>query len=133
MVRDLTWKVIERDMEGLADRFKATSRNMANINTPGYARRNVSFEDQLRDVIYSDRKLHMTVTNKGHIPSRPSSVSDVTPAEIKIKDEVYRLDGNNVDPEREMAILGETRMMYGAMSRYAARKLSHYRMVIQGR
>ena len=133
MVRDLTWKVIERDMEGLADRFKATSRNMANINTPGYARRNVSFEDQLRDVIYSDRKLHMTVTNKGHIPSRPSSVSDVTPAEIKIKDEVYRLDGNNVDPEREMAVLAETRMMYSAMSRFAARKLANYRTVITGR
>ena len=133
MLGDFTWKVMEKDMEGMAKRFKATSRNLANVNTPGYARRNVSFENELRDVIYSDRKLHMTITNPGHIPSRPRAVADVTPAEIKVKDEMYRLDENNVDPEREMAILAETRMMYGAMSRFAARKLANYRTVIAGR
>ena len=130
---DFTWKVIEKDMEGVAKRFKAASRNLANVNTPGYARRNVSFENELQDVIYSGRKLRMTVTNPGHIPSRPRAVSDVTPAEIKVKDEMYRLDENNVDPEREMAILAETRMMYSAMSRFAARKLANYRTVIAGR
>jgi len=133
MVGDFTWKVMEKDMEGLAKRFKATSRNLANANTPGYERRNVSFENELKDVIYSGRKLKMTVTQPGHIPSRPHSVADVTPAEIKVKDEMYRLDENNVDPEREMAVLAETRMMYGAMSRFAARKLANYRTVIAGR
>ena len=133
MVGDFTWKVIEKDMEGVAKRFNATSRNLANVNTPGYERRNVSFEDELKDVIYSGRKLSMTVTNQGHIPSRPRSVADVTPSEIKIKDEAYRLDGNNVDPEREMAVLAEASMMYGAMSRFAARKLANYRTVIAGR
>jgi flagellar basal-body rod protein FlgB len=130
---DLTWKVMEKDMEGLAQRFKATSRNLANANTPGYARRNVSFEDELREVVNAGKKLKMDTTDAGHIPTRPHLVSAVTPAEIKITDEVYRLDGNNVDPEREMAVLAETRMMYGAMSRFAAKKLAGFRMVIAGR
>jgi flagellar basal-body rod protein FlgB len=133
MLQDITWKVIEKDLEGLAKRFKATSRNLANANTPGYERRNISFEDELRDVVNSGAKLKMTITDLGHIPTRPYSVSDVKPAEIKIKDEVYRLDKNNVDPEREMAVLAEARMMYGAMSRFAARKLANYRTVIAGR
>jgi flagellar basal-body rod protein FlgB len=133
MLQDVAWKVVEKDLEGLAKRFKATSRNLANANTPGYERRNVSFEDELREVVNSSGKLRMTITDAGHIPTRPHSVSDVTPAEIKIKDEVYRLDENNVDPEREMAVLAETRMMYGAMSRFAARKLTNYRTVIAGR
>jgi flagellar basal-body rod protein FlgB len=120
-------------MEGLARRFEATSRNMANANTPGYARRNISFEDELRDVINAGDRLAMTVTSTGHIPTRPHSVSDVTPNELRIKDEIYRLDGNNVDPEKEMSVLSETRMMYSAMSRFAARKLANYRMVISGR
>ena len=128
-----TWKVMEKSLEGNAQRLKATSRNLANVNTPGYARRNVSFENELKDVIYSDRKLHMTTTNPGHIPSRPRRVADVIPAEIKVKDEMYRLDDNNVDPEREMAILAETRMMYTAMTRYAARKVSGLRTAISGR
>lgn len=133
MLEDFTWKVIEKDMEGLAKRFNATSRNLANANTPGYERRNISFEDELRKVVSPGRKLKMIVTNPRHIPTRPGSVGDVTPAEKKIKDEPYRLDENNVDPEREMAVLAETRMMYGAMSRFAARKLANYRSVISGR
>ncbi|GHS98558.1 flagellar basal body rod protein FlgB [Synergistales bacterium] len=130
---DFAWKVMEKDFEGLAERFKATSRNLANANTPGYARRNVSFEDELRKVINAGDKLRMTITNPGHIPTHPRAVSSVTPAEIKIKDEIYRLDGNNVDPEREMAVLAEARMMYGAMSRIAAKKVTNLRSVISGR
>ncbi len=130
---DITWNVIEKDMEGLAKRFQAVSKNLANANTPGYARRNVSFEDQLRDVLTSGKKLHLAVTDPKHIPTRPLSVSEVTPAELKIKDERYRLDGNNVDPEREMAVMAEARMMYTAMGRFAAKKLAGYRSVIAGR
>ena len=133
MLGDFTWKVLEKDMEGLTQRFKAVSRNIANADTPGYARRNVSFEDQLRDVIQSGKKLRMTVTDPRHIPTRPLLVSDVKPVELRIRDEIYRLDGNNVDPEREMSVLAETRMMYGAMNRLAAKKLAAYRSVITGR
>ena len=64
---------------------------------------------------------------------RPLLVSDVKPVELKIRDEAYRLDGNNVDPEREMAVMAETRMMYNAMNRLAAKKLAIYRTVIAGR
>jgi len=128
-----TWDVIEKDLQGLAARFSATSRNIANANTPGYAKRNVSFEDQLRDVIESGKKLKMTRTDKGHIPTSPYSIATVHPAEIKVTDEKYRLDGNNVDPEREMSILSETRMQYTAMSRFAAKKLNGLRTVIAGR
>ena len=128
-----TWNVIEKSLEGLSKRFRATSRNLANANTPGYARRNVSFENELRDVINADRRLNMTTTNPGHIPSRPRAVADIMPKEIRARDEVYRLDGNGVDPEREMVTLTETRMMYNAMSRYAARRVSSLRTAISGR
>ena len=130
---DFTWDVIEKDIQGLAARFSATSRNIANANTPGYAKRNVSFEDQLREVISSGKKLKMTCTDKGHIPTVPYSVAAVQPSEIKVVDEKYRLDGNNVDPEREMSILSETRMQYTAMSRFATKKLSGLRTAIAGR
>lgn len=133
MMGDFNWKVMEKDLEGLAKRFESTSKNLANANTPHYARRNVSFEDQLRDVIDGPRRLPMKVTDKGHIPSGPLSVSSVIPEEIKIYDEKYRLDGNNVDPEREMAVMSQTRMAYAAISRFAAKKSSLYRLVIGGR
>ncbi|MCL2146930.1 MAG: flagellar basal body rod protein FlgB [Synergistaceae bacterium] len=130
---DFTWKVIEKDLQGLAARVTASSRNIANANTPKYAKRIVSFEDQLRDVIDSGKKLKMKLTNDMHIPTLPNAVADVQPVEIRVPDEIYRLDGNNVDPEREMAILSEARMLYSAMSRFAAKKLNGLRTVITGR
>ena len=133
MLGDYTWSVIEKETECLATRFKAVTRNVANANTPGYARRNVSFEDQMREVMEQGKKLHMTVTSEGHIPSHPLRMSDVEAAEIRILDERYRLDMNNVDPEREMAVLAETRMMYSAMTRITASKVTSLRSVIAGR
>ena len=133
MLGDYTWSVIDKEAECLAERFKAVTRNMANANTPGYARRNVSFEDQMREVMERDRKLHMTVTDEKHIPSHPLRMKDVEASEIRILDERYRLDLNNVDPEREMAVLSETRMMYTAFMRVAGSKLSMLKSVIAGR
>ncbi|MBQ9564702.1 MAG: flagellar basal body rod protein FlgB [Synergistaceae bacterium] len=133
MLGDYTWSVVEKESECLAERFKAITRNMANANTPGYARRNVSFEDQMREVMEKDKKLHMTVTDINHIPSHPLRMSDVEASEIRILDERYRLDMNNVDPEREQAALAETRMMYAAMMRIASNKATMLRTVITGR
>ena len=133
MLGDYTWDVIEKESECLAQRFQAVTKNVANANTPGYARRNDSFEDQMREVMEQDKKLHMTVTNAGHIPSHPLKIKDVHAAEIKVMDEQYRLDLNNVDPEREMAVLAETRMMYTGFMRVAASKLTTLKSVIAGR
>ena len=133
MMGDFNWKVMEKTMEGLSKRFEATSRNISNASTPEYARRNVSFEDELREVVDSPRRLPMKVTDNGHIPSGPLTVSSVVPEEIKIYDEKFRLDGNNVDPEREISVLSQTRMAYNAMSRFVAKKGSLYRLVIGGR
>ena len=54
-------------------------------------------------------------------------------ADFKIMDERYRLDLNTVDPEREMAVLSETRMMYTAFMRIATSKLTTLKSVIAGR
>lgn len=133
MFNDYTWNVIEKESESLAKRFQAVTRNVANANTPGYARHNVSFEDQLREVMEQGNHLHMTVTDEGHIPSHPLKIKDVHAADTRIMDEQYRLDQNNVDPEREMAVLAETRMMYTAFMRVATSKLTTLRSVIAGR
>ncbi|MBQ3402717.1 MAG: flagellar basal body rod protein FlgB [Synergistaceae bacterium] len=133
MLGDYTWDVIEKESECLAQRYQAVSKNVANANTPGYARHNVSFEDQMREVMEQGRHLHMTVTDAGHIPSHPLRIRDVQAADTKIMDERYRLDLNNVDPEREMAVLAETRMMYTGFMRVAANKLTTLKSVIAGR
>ncbi len=130
---DKAWKVMEKDLQGLAHRFKSVGQNLANVNTPGYARREVSFEDQLDDVINGPKRLPMAATDPGHIVLHPRSAEEVVPREDRITDQLYRLDRNNVDPEIELAKLTETRMGYDGMTSFLTKKVSVYRTAIGGR
>ncbi|MDR0648371.1 MAG: flagellar basal body rod protein FlgB [Synergistaceae bacterium] len=132
MLGDFTWGVIEKDLSGLARRFEATSQNIANMNTPGYARKEVSFEDQLKELIDAPSKLPMKRTSPRHFSNVRQDLGEVKPSERHVGYEVYRLDLNNVDPETESAVLAQTRMMHQAMTRALGRKISMYRRAIGG-
>jgi flagellar basal-body rod protein FlgB len=129
---DLTWHVIEKDLDGLAKRIEATSHNIANFNTPRYARREVSFEDQLKEVIDAPQQLPLKRTYERHFSNVTQDIGAVTPYNRAVGYEIYRLDMNNVDPETETARLTETRMSYQAMSRIMGRKIALYRRAIGG-
>lgn len=129
---DLAWNVIEKDLQGLAKRLESTSQNIANMNTPRYTRREVSFEDQLKEVIDAPNRLPLKRTAEKHMSNVTADINAVSPAERSVGYELYRLDLNNVDPETEMARLAETRMTYQAMSRVLSRKVAMYRRAIGG-
>ncbi|MDR0652273.1 MAG: flagellar basal body rod protein FlgB [Synergistaceae bacterium] len=129
---DLTWHVIEKDIGGLAKRIEATSHNIANFNTPRYARREVSFEDQLKEVIDAPNRLPLKRTDERHFSNVTEDIGAVTPYNRSVGYEIYRLDWNNVDPETETARLTETRMSYQAMTRIMGRKIAMYRRAIGG-
>jgi flagellar basal-body rod protein FlgB len=132
MRTDLAWGVIEKDLAGLAKRFEATSHNIANMNTPRYARREVSFEDQLKEVIDAPSRLPLKRTNERHFSNVKAEIGEVTPSDRSVGYEIYRLDWNNVDPETETARMAETRMSYQAMTRLMTRKIAMYRKAIGG-
>ena len=132
MIQDLAWGVIEKDLEGLSKRLEATSQNIANMNTPRYARKEVSFEDQLKEIIDAPTRLPLARTSNRHISNVKINVSEVMPADRGVGYEVYRLDANNVDPETEVARLTQTRMTYQAMTRALGKKVGMYRRAIGG-
>jgi flagellar basal-body rod protein FlgB len=132
MRTDLAWNVMEKDLEGLAKRFEATSHNIANMNTPRYARREISFEDQLKEVIDAPNRLPLKRTSAKHFSNVKTEIGEVMPYERTVGYEIYRLDWNNVDPETEMARMAETRMTYQAMTRTIGRKIAIYRRAIGG-
>ncbi len=132
MIADLTWGVIGKDLDGLSKRLEATSQNIANMNTPGYARKEISFEDQLKEIIDAPRRLPLKRTSARHMSNIRTDVAEVSPHERMVGYEVYRGDANNVDPETETARLTETRMLYQGMSRSMNKRIAAYRRVIGG-
>lgn len=88
-------------------RNEAISNNLANVDTPGYKRQDVSFQSELKRALkYNDYE------------TMDAKVSHLKPNRLKPRtyddysDFSYRLDGNNVDPEAENVYLAKNQLMY---------------------
>lgn len=98
-------------------RHKVLSQNVANVNTPGYHKLDVSFDEALGK--------HMSRHGDQGVASiEPRIVEDVsTPA---------RLDGNNVDIDREMMRLNKNALLNNAYIQIIATKTAIMRRAISG-
>ena len=82
----------------------ATGQNLANVNTPNYKTKSVSF-DQLVDSLQS-----------GSLPTGQLNLQDV-------KGLQDRADGNNVDLDRELAMLKKNALAYQTLTQLLGSKL----------
>lgn len=105
--------LLNKDLDGLWSRQQAISDNLANVDTPGYKAKQVSFEDQLRAQLSNSSENQYDMIN-GIKSTQPNvTVSD---------DQTQRLDGNNVDTEQQNVEMARTQLNY----MYSLRELSDY-------
>ena len=114
---------IEKALDVAWKRNEIISENIANVDTPGYKRKDVKFEDYFN----SELKL-------GRISNFNSRLSGSE--KIKViydsSNYSYRLDGNNVDVEREMAIMAENTIRYNTLINRITGQLNKIRTIIKG-
>jgi len=103
---------------------KAIANNIANINTKGYKRYYVSFDEIMNN---TSKDGQMKITNSKHITD---SSQDITVKQDNSTS--MREDGNNVDLEAEMTSQAANTMMYESMVRLINDKLSSTSSVIKG-
>ncbi|MDD4570777.1 MAG: flagellar basal body rod protein FlgB [Tepidanaerobacteraceae bacterium] len=105
-------------MEGLLDvklkRHELLSNNLANVDTPGYKRSDITFESILRDNL-NKSNIPMTVTNNRHIRTR-KLLKDIQPKVYSQEDRSLRNDENNVDMDKEMVELIKNTLSYNIIS-----------------
>jgi flagellar basal-body rod protein FlgB len=111
-------------MSGLAARQRAIANNVANVDTPNFKASEVRFEDALKSAVSSGRPGSPPDQSALNAAAARSTLVDATS---------LRADGNNVDIDREMAILGETNLTYSAITQVMATRLGILRNVISGR
>jgi len=68
--------------------------NVANADTPGYRRRDLSFEG-----IFEDATASLARTHEGHLPTRSADPDD---ARIEVGPRGTRPDGNGIDLDQEL-------------------------------
>ena len=107
-------------LNGLSLRQQAISRNLANIDTPGYHAQTVNFEETLKRALNESPTLAMQATNTAHLASPEQSTgftSTMRPGGTE------RADQNNVDIDVEMIEMSETGIQYQAVSQVISQKL----------
>ncbi len=108
--------LLEKGLDAASLRNRVIANNLANVDTPGFKRSDVLFEDELRKALSQQGKITGYITNARHIPIGGRPVAAVTPQVVPSNDTTMRNDGNNVDIDREMAALAKNTIIYTALA-----------------
>jgi flagellar basal-body rod protein FlgB len=117
-------KKLENSLDAAWLRNDVISQNIANADTPGYKRKEVQFEEYLN----SEMK-HSRIENGMSRLSGGKGIKVVNDHE----NYSYRLDGNNIDIEREMAQMAMNTLRYNTLIQRMNGQFAKLRNVIKGR
>lgn len=124
------FEVARHALNGLSRRQTTIAANVANIDTPGYQRREVTFEDALKTQIGTTRG-SLRVTDPRHFST--STSTGAASGGGQTRDVVAeRNDANNVSIDEEMLLLVETQLRYQALAQSTGKRLTTIRTVIRG-
>lgn len=99
-------------------RHRVLAQNVANVNTPGYRRLDVRFEDTLSE----------------QLASRPDAPVNELRSEV-VEDQITptRLDGNNVEIDMEMMRLNKNTLLGNTYLQLLTTKLGMMKRAVSGR
>jgi flagellar basal-body rod protein FlgB len=115
---------LQAALSGLAARQRTIANNVANIDTPNFKASEVRFEDALKSAI--------SRTKPGSTPNQAALNAAASRTSIDTVTST-RSDGNNVDIDREMEMLGEANLTYSALTQVMATRIGIMRSVVSGR
>ncbi|MCU0306368.1 MAG: flagellar basal body rod protein FlgB [Thermoleophilia bacterium] len=131
---DVTTSALSSALRGLSARHTALAQNVANADTPAYRRVDVQFEDALAEAIAQDRGTDGGAGLDGPASLGSTAFTDAVEPELGTEQAtVMRVDGGNVDPDREMAELSANQLQYQAVTTLLAKRLEGLSSVIAGR
>ncbi|AEE91362.1 Flagellar basal body rod protein FlgB [Tepidanaerobacter acetatoxydans Re1] len=106
--------VMEKLLDVKLKRYELISNNLANVDTPGYKRMGMSFEEILMNSL-NQRTIPLAATNDKHIDPR-KKLEDIKPKIYRQEDYSFRNDENNVDIDKEMVEMIKNNFSYNIIS-----------------
>lgn len=113
---------IEKALDAAWLRNSVISQNIANVDTPGYKRKTVQFEEFLR----SEMETGQISQGKSRLAGGNTTITEDPSGSS------YRSDGNNVDIENEMALLAANSLRYNTLIQKMNGEFQKLRSVIKG-
>lgn len=115
MIRSQSLTAAKSALDGLALRQQMISRNIANVDTPGYVAQDISFEQTIKQALKKaeNTTLAVKMTNVRHM--QPINTAG-TVTTVYRPGGSTRVDGNNVDIDTELAQMNEVGLRYQALT-----------------
>jgi len=115
-----TMNMLEKGLDASALRNKVIADNLANVDTPGYKRSEVLFEEELRKAMGRESGLAGKLTHDKHIPIGRKTAFNVAPEVVRSED-------------TSMAALAKNSIMYTALAQELNGEFQKIKMAINGR
>ncbi|WP_353892104.1 flagellar basal body rod protein FlgB [Proteinivorax hydrogeniformans] len=124
-----TFQVLEKGIEGSTKRQGVLTNNIANVDTPGFKRSDVTFKGELHKAL-NKKGLPGEVTHHNHRPIGRQTLSAVHPQKQRDYSTSMREDGNNVDIELETAAMAKNGIYHSTLTQQLNNKFGMLRTVI---
>ena len=116
--------VLDKAMDASWTRNSVISNNIANVDTPGFKRQDVHFEDYLRNEVGYTMSLDDEVADVDLDSLMATTYTDYATVS-------YRLDGNNVDIDTENVMLASNQLKYNALMASVNQEFSNLKLVMR--
>jgi flagellar basal-body rod protein FlgB len=118
--------VLDKAADASWIRNDAIANNIANVDTPGYKRQDVNFEDQLQKALKDSRytSIDAKVSNINLSRLNPTTYTDYGSYS-------YRSDGNNVDIDTENVELASNQIRYQGLTTSISQEFANLQAVMK--
>lgn len=120
--------IYEKTLDAYWKRNEVISQNISNVNTPGYKTKRLVFEENFKALL-KRQQLELARTHPHHLSPSQSSLEYKI---IREKGRSLRNDKNNVDIDKEMALLAKNNIRYNTMVQLTAKELKRLKDSIVG-
>ncbi len=122
--------IAQQALQGLARRQEAIAANIANVDTPGYRRKEVPFEAELRARLGTGPRL--ATTDPRHFMVAPAGDGLLRAAldGARGRTRTGRNDGNDVDIDYEMTRLAETALRYQLLTQVTSTRFTTLKDIV---
>jgi len=122
LLSDVTSQALAAALQGSAARHGAIAHNIANVDTPGFIRSDVEFEEALA----------LALQRAQRAPDRAGDLLSIVSLRPRPdRAALLRADGNSVDIDREMVALSRNALRYQASTEALSARIRMLRAVIR--
>lgn len=117
--------VLDKAADAANTRSEIIANNIANVDTPNYKRKDVSFQSYLQQALVGEQSLDERIKD---INKHLSDFGGIVYTDSSTLS--YRLDGNNVDIDTENSMYAQNQIRYNTLVEQIGQEFARYKTVL---